>query len=184
METTDATTPVYLGVADFSAPSHTILIPAPIQSRLGITDGTSLRIHNVNIEKGTSVKLQALNREWMRLTELERRALLELELRKGHHFITEGEILSYTYTHHVLRFRVVETKPSHVISLIDAELSTEVLPFEDDTSTSTTSTSIDPSIPLPLTVGNPVDVEIKNDGYAYYQFTHEDPNAALVIECK
>ncbi len=125
----------YVGVLDFTAPQYTVSVPQSLLRALHVSDGAKLRLTNVHLSRAMAVTLRPLTRGWARLPELERRALLEFQLRR-HTFLVQDSELSFSYHAHLptFRFRVVETKPEPVVSITDTDIATEILPFEEDAS--------------------------------------------------
>jgi hypothetical protein len=133
---------------------------------------------------------------------LERRALLEFQLRK-HTFLVQDSKLSFTYHPHLpaFEFRVVETKPDPVVSITDTELATEILPFDDgnlmsDLAPSASSSSTPPTaaaasssssgvpeIPK-LVADEAVSGKLMKGGTVQFEYAVTDPNVSLMIEVK
>jgi len=97
---------------------------------LGIAEIPKVHIRTISLQKGTSITLQPLTPQWNFIHETERNSLLEYYLRK-YILVAEHSIISLEHNGRVLQFFVNETKPSHVISLVDTELTTEILPYSE-----------------------------------------------------
>jgi hypothetical protein len=191
----------YVGVQDFTAPPGTVSVPLSLLRSLHVSDGAKLRLTNVRLQKATHVVLRPLTRGWSRLPDLERRALLEFQLRK-HTFLVQDSELSFSYHPHLptFRFRVVETKPQSVVSITDADLATEILPYEPDsgmedaepTSTTTASASATTAIAssashvecAKLSVDEPVIGRVSAGSVLCYEFDVKDPHVHVEIDLK
>jgi len=193
----------YSGVQDFTAPQYTVSVPKALLRSLGLTDGAKLRLTNVNLVRATHIVLRPLTRGWSRLPDLERRALLEFQLRK-HQFLVQDSELSFSYHPHLptFRFRVVETRPQPVVSILDADVATEILPFEEageadmeDDTTSTAAASSAAAAAAPASSGEsqplaelkaeePISGHLTASRMARFAFPVSDPNVRVEIELK
>lgn len=201
----------YFGVQDFTAPQSTVSVPQSLLRALNVSDGAKLHLTNVNLQRASHVVLQSLSRAWGRLPDMERRALLEFQLRK-HTFLARDSVISFSYHPHLptFRFRVVETRPAPVVSITDTELATEILPFDDAamdesgpasaaTASSASSSSASSAAAAAasgsasdsgakeaakLTADEAVTGRMSRDGVVRFEYDVSDPNAAVEIEVK
>jgi len=169
----------FSGVSEFSAPEQTIFAPKSLFEGLKIKEGTMVELHNVNLEKGTFAQLTTLDPAWLKIPVIERQGLLEFALRK-YQFLFEGQNITIEHNR-IYRFQVTQTKPTHVISIIDTDLQTDVISPPQTVKAS----EHENSRTYVMAIGEETTTEMKNkDEYYNYQTTIEDPHQITSIEAR
>ena len=128
---------VYLGVADFTSPVSTVvLVPSSLLKALQVIEGASLTLSTFTLPKATHISLLPLPSAsstpptpspFYSLSSHERTALLEFHLRH-HQMLTRGQVIDVQYRRgmELMRFEVKDVQPGDVVSIIDADVETEV----------------------------------------------------------
>jgi len=97
-------------VLEFNAPEGVVVLPSYLQQALDVQEGDSLRLHTVELPKGTYAKLQPLTDEYLRVPDF--RALLESYLRTHFCTLTPGETILVTQNGLAMEVLVSEVKSS------------------------------------------------------------------------
>lgn len=170
---------VYYGVHDFSAPLATIcLVPRKLLTQLHIDEGASIHMTTITLPTATHITLKPLTPSFMLLTELERTALLELNLRKRQ-MMHVGETIRIDY-HQPYDLQVVDCQPSHVVSLVDSEVQTDIqAPDADSDQNRSVLTSA--STPQATLSNEPITSSVKENEYSYYILDIVDINLTYTI---
>ncbi|KAJ1889804.1 hypothetical protein LPJ71_008101, partial [Coemansia sp. S17] len=118
---------VHCGVREFSHEEDYAGIPEWIMTEMELTEGDSVSIELVRLEKGTHAQLKALNPMARGVGDL--RSLLEAYMRTKLTALTVGETLLVPINGVVepLSFSVAALEPSAAIDIVDTDLSVDII---------------------------------------------------------
>lgn len=114
----------HCSVLEFSAPEGVCYVPHWIMQSLLLQDGALINVRNVQLPKGTFVKLRPHTSDFLDISDP--RAVLERELR-SYSALTKGGTLMFYYrgTGKSYYLDVLDTKPADAVSIIETDLSVD-----------------------------------------------------------
>ena len=148
------------GVHEFSAPPGVVHLPYHIMNSCSIGEGTNVKIELVTPPKGSFIKLRLHNsKEFSKLSNP--KAVLEKIMSNDYPVVTQGQTIAIHYTdlNKVFMMDIVETKPSEVIEILNADINVDfdkaldyveeepIPPVEEAWSESKSATSTSRAIP-------------------------------------
>ncbi|EER13208.1 Ubiquitin fusion degradation protein, putative, partial [Perkinsus marinus ATCC 50983] len=110
----------HCGVLEFTAEEGFCYIPYWMMQNLVLQEGDLVRVKNVSLPKGRSVKLQPVTKDFLEIHNP--RAILENSLR-NFAALTAGDNIAIQYNNKTFEIEVVECKPANAISIIEADVS-------------------------------------------------------------
>ncbi len=146
-----------------SSSSSTPSVARPDHHR-PVTSGLSpplwVTLTSFKLVPGKSAQFQPKSSRWFFLREEERASLLEFHLRKKL-ILAQGTEFTITHGSQMYGFIVRATSPAPIISLVDVELETEILPVAASTSTPSASPQASPALgPLSPSTGGGVGIGV------------------------
>eukprot|EP00731_Ephydatia_muelleri_P008856 Em0004g1194a len=118
---------LYAGVLDFTSPvAEQAYIPQWMMDHLGASDGSTVSFEHVTLPKGTFVKLQPVSSVWLGIPYDKRMAMMEFQLR-NFQTLTEGTKVTLNYENNRYTLKVLECRPNKGISIVDADITTDIL---------------------------------------------------------
>ncbi|KAJ2744835.1 ubiquitin fusion degradation protein [Coemansia sp. BCRC 34301] len=113
----------HCGVLEFTAEEGRVYLPQWMMETLGLSPGSSVKVLNVALLRGSLVKLQPQSTDFLDISD--HRAVLENALRKFS-ALTVGDIATIQYNDREYRIAVLETKPSpSAINIVETDLSVD-----------------------------------------------------------
>ncbi|KAH3756088.1 Ubiquitin fusion degradation UFD1 family protein [Pelomyxa schiedti] len=158
---------------EFTSPEGIAYLPFWMMNKLLIQEGDSAIFSTVTLPRGSSVVLQPLSAEWVRLGSP--KAILEEHLSRFQSLST-GDVIHIPYQGHTLPLNVVSvssetTEEIPAVIIAETDLTINLLP----------PVSVD-SLPKHTTLENavPVDDRLDPDKYAYFTFVVDFPTALKI----
>ena len=114
------------GVHEFSAPPGVVHLPYHIMNSCSIGEGTNVKIELVAPPKGSFIKLRLHNsKEFSKLSDP--KAVLEKIMSSDYPVVTQGQTIAIHYRdlNKVFMMDIVETKPSEVIEILNADINVD-----------------------------------------------------------
>jgi len=114
------------GVHEFSAPPGVVHLPYHIMNSCSIGEGTNVKIELVTPPKGSFIKLRLHNsKEFSKLSNP--KAVLEKIMSSDYPVVTQGQTIAIHYRdlNKVFMMDIVETKPSEVIEILNADINVD-----------------------------------------------------------
>ena len=114
------------GVHEFSAPPGVVHLPYHIMNSCSIGEGTNVKIELVTPPKGSFIKLRLHNsKEFSKLSDP--KAVLEKIMSSDYPVVTQGQTIAIHYRdlNKVFMMDIVETKPSEVIEILNADINVD-----------------------------------------------------------
>ena len=114
------------GVHEFSSPPGVVHLPYHIMNSCSIGEGTNVKVELVSPPKGSFIKLRLHNsKEFSKLSNP--KAVLEKIMSKDYPVVTQGQTIAIHYTdlNKVFMMDIVETKPSEVIEILNADINVD-----------------------------------------------------------
>lgn len=114
------------GVHEFSSPPGVVHLPYHIMTSCSIDEGSNVKIELVAPPKGDFVKLRLHNsKEFSKLSDP--KAVLEKIMSRDYPVVTQGKTIALHYTelNKVFMIDIVETKPSEVIEILNADINVD-----------------------------------------------------------
>ena len=148
------------GVHEFSSPPGVVHLPYHIMNSCSIGEGTNVKVELVSPPKGSFIKLRLHNsKEFSKLSNP--KAVLEKIMSNDYPVVTQGQTIAIHYTdlNKVFMMDIVETKPSEVIEILNADINVDfdkaldyveeepATPVEEAWSESKSATSTSRAIP-------------------------------------
>lgn len=165
----------YLSVDSFTAPYRTAIVSKYVMQTLNLHNNDIIRIQNINVINASGIQLTVLTNEWIQLAELERKALLEQNLRLHQHLVINQEInITYTRYHNTYKLLVTKLEPCDVVSIVDSDVATDIVIPEHETKTNMNELIIDRD--------QPITGDIQSNQYINYMFNVTDTNRQIVID--
>jgi len=118
----------HCGVQEFIADEGTCYLPYWMMCNLLIQEGDLVKVTNTTLPKGTFVKLQPVSSDFLDIHNP--RAVLENSLR-NFATLTVGDVVVIDYNQKRYEIEIVECKPSHAISIIEADVNVDFAPPKD-----------------------------------------------------
>ena len=114
------------GVHEFSSPPGVVHLPYHIMNSCCIEEGSNVNIELVAPPKGDFVKLRLHNsKEFSKLSDP--KAVLEKIMSRDYPVVTQGQTIALHYTelNKVFMIDIVETKPSEIIEILNADINVD-----------------------------------------------------------
>ena len=114
------------GVHEFSAPPGVVHLPYHIMNSCCIGEGTNVKIELVAPPKGDFVKLRLHNsKDFSKLSNT--KAILEKIMSRDYPVVTQGQTIALHYQEldKVFMVDIVETKPSEIIEILNADINVD-----------------------------------------------------------
>ena len=114
------------GVHEFSSPPGVVHLPYHIMNSCSIGEGTNVKVELVTPPKGSFIKLRLHNsKEFSKLSNP--KAVLEKIMSNDYPVVTQGQTIAIHYTdlNKVFMMDIVETKPSEVIEILNADINVD-----------------------------------------------------------
>ena len=114
------------GVHEFSSPPGVVHLPYHIMNSCSIGEGTNVKVELVSPPKGSFIKLRLHNsKEFSKLSNP--KAVLEKIMSNDYPVVTQGQTIAIHYTdlNKVFMIDIVETKPSEVIEILNADINVD-----------------------------------------------------------
>lgn len=118
----------HAGVQEFIAEEGMCYLPYWMMCNLLLSEGDLVRITNTSLPKGSFVKLQPVSSEFLDIHNP--RAVLENSLR-NFATLTVGDCIVIDYNQKKYEIEIVECKPAHAISIIEADVNVDFAPPKD-----------------------------------------------------
>lgn len=115
----------HCGVLEFIAEEGMIYMPYWMMENMLLQEGDFVRVKNVTLPKGTYVKLQPHTTDFLDISNP--KAILETTLR-NFSCLTTGDSIMVAYNNKKYYIDIVETKPSHAISIIETDCEVDFAP--------------------------------------------------------
>ncbi|KAI6677644.1 hypothetical protein NL676_038440 [Syzygium grande] len=115
----------HCGVLEFIAEEGMIYMPYWMMENLLLQEGDFVQVKNVTLPKGTYVKLQPHTKDFLDISNP--KAILETTLR-NYSCLTTGDSIMVAYNNKKYYIDIVETKPSHAISIIETDCEVDFAP--------------------------------------------------------
>uniref|UniRef100_A0AC35FUY5 Ubiquitin fusion degradaton protein n=1 Tax=Panagrolaimus sp. PS1159 TaxID=55785 RepID=A0AC35FUY5_9BILA len=112
----------HCGVLEFLAEEGKCYLPSWMMEHLHLDEGAQVSIQYVNLPSATYAKFKPMSTDFLQISNP--RAMLEVELRKFA-CLTKNDIIAVEYNDQVLRFKVIEVKPSHAVTIIECDMNVE-----------------------------------------------------------
>ncbi|MFS7978061.1 putative ubiquitin fusion degradation protein Ufd1 [Helianthus anomalus] len=115
----------HCGVLEFIAEEGMIYMPYWMMENLLLQEGDIVRVKNVTLPKGTYVKLQPHTKDFLDISNP--KAILETTLR-NFSCLTTGDSIMVAYNKKKYYIDIIESKPSHAISIIETDCEVDFAP--------------------------------------------------------
>ncbi|GAV87103.1 UFD1 domain-containing protein [Cephalotus follicularis] len=115
----------HCGVLEFIADEGTINLPRWMMENMNLEEGQIVIVKNVELEKGTYVKLQPHTKKFVELSNP--KAILETQLR-SFSCLTTGDTIMVMHNNKKYWIDIIETSPSSAISIIDTDCEVDFAP--------------------------------------------------------
>jgi ubiquitin fusion degradation protein 1 len=121
---------VHVGVYEFSASEGQVVVPGWLMRGQGIAEGALVSIRNVQLPKGTYVKVRPHTKDFIELSDP--RAVLEKHLRRFS-CLTRGTsiCLHLDYLGKDFLLEILELKPADAVSIIETDIVLDFAPPKD-----------------------------------------------------
>ncbi|XLT93572.1 hypothetical protein HN873_015234 [Arachis hypogaea] len=113
------------GVLEFTAEEGKICVPSWMMKNMQLKDGDLILLKSTTLVKGTYLKLQPHTKDFIDLSNI--KAMLEINLR-SFSCVTTGDTIMILYNNKEYYIDVIETKPSHAISIIETDCEVDFVP--------------------------------------------------------
>ncbi|KAK9677785.1 hypothetical protein RND81_11G166800 [Saponaria officinalis] len=121
----DANRVSHCGVLEFIAEEGLIYMPYWMMENMLLHEGDIVQVKNVTLPKGKYVKLQPHTKDFLDISNP--KAILETTLR-NYSCLTTGDSIMVAYNNKKYYIDIVETKPSHAISIIETDCEVDFAP--------------------------------------------------------
>ncbi|KAK2978293.1 hypothetical protein RJ640_017144 [Escallonia rubra] len=115
----------HCGVLEFIAEEGMIYMPYWMMGNLLLQEGDIVRVKNATLPKGTYVKLQPHTSDFLDISNP--KAILETTLR-NFSCLTTGNSIMVAYNNKKYYIDIIESKPSHAISIIETDCEVDFAP--------------------------------------------------------
>jgi ubiquitin fusion degradation protein 1 len=115
----------HCGVLEFIAEEGMIYMPYWMMENLLLAEGDIVRVKNATLPKGTYVKLQPHTKDFLDISNP--KAILETTLR-NYSCLTTGDSIMVAYNNKKYYIDIIETKPSHAITIIETDCEVDFAP--------------------------------------------------------
>ncbi|KAD6795710.1 hypothetical protein E3N88_06606 [Mikania micrantha] len=115
----------HCGVLEFIAEEGMVYMPYWMMANLVLQEGDIVRVKNVTLPKGSYVKLQPHTKDFLDISNP--KAILETTLR-NFSCLTTGDSIMVAYNNKKYYIDIIETKPSHAISIIETDCEVDFAP--------------------------------------------------------
>ncbi|KAJ2570486.1 hypothetical protein GGH95_004222, partial [Coemansia sp. RSA 1836] len=177
---------VHCGVREFSCEEGQAGVPEWLMDEMGLTDGDSVSVELVRLQKGAHAQLQALNPMSRGVGDL--RSLLEAYMRTKLTALTIGETLLVPVSGvaEPLSFRVAALEPTDAVDVVDTDLSVDIVyadsgPIVDQPLADRSSSSVTEILP-----GAGIDVSVNNGQTRAFilRFPAETSSVGVILDCR
>jgi ubiquitin fusion degradation protein 1 len=110
------------GVLEFVADEGRVYLPYWMMSNLLLEEGSIVQIENVSLPVASFAKFQPQSPDFLDITNP--KAVLENALRKFA-CLTTGDMIAINYNDRIYELRVLETKPSTAVSIIECDMNVD-----------------------------------------------------------
>ena len=114
------------GVHEFSSPPGVVHLPYHIMNNCSIEEGSTIKVDLVTPPKGDFVKLRLHNsKEFSKLNDP--KVILEKIMSKDYPVVTQGQTIALYYkeVNKVFMIDIVETKPTEIIEILNADINVD-----------------------------------------------------------
>ena len=118
----------HCGVIEFTAEEGTCYIPSNMFERLCLNDGQMVNIRNMELPKGTFIKLQPHLTEF--INNPNPKTILEYNLR-NYFCVTEGDTISVKFGKKIYKIDIVNCKPGKAIRTLNCDFVVDFDPPKD-----------------------------------------------------
>ncbi|KAK7385180.1 hypothetical protein VNO78_30892 [Psophocarpus tetragonolobus] len=108
----------HCGVLEFTADEGMIYMPQWMMENMHLQEGDNVILRSANVPRATYVKLQPHTKDFLDLYNI--RSILEYSLR-SFSCLTTGDTIMISFNKKKYYIDVVETKPSHAVSIIETD---------------------------------------------------------------
>ncbi|XP_076958820.1 uncharacterized protein LOC143634687 [Bidens hawaiensis] len=115
----------HCGVLEFIAEEGMVYMPYWMMENLLLQEGDIVRVKNVTLPKGTYVRLQPHTKDFLDISNP--KAILETTLR-NFSCLTTGDSIMVAYNNKKYYIDIIESKPSHAISIIETDCEVDFAP--------------------------------------------------------
>lgn len=115
----------HCGVLEFIAEEGVIYMPYWMMENMLLQEGETVKVKNAALPKGTYVKLQPHTKDFLDISNP--KAILETTLR-NFSCLTTGDSIMVAYNNKKYYIDIIETKPSHAISIIETDCEVDFAP--------------------------------------------------------
>eukprot|EP00898_Chlorokybus_atmophyticus_P008264 jgi/Chlat1/8439/Chrsp80S07852 len=115
----------HCGVLEFIADEGVIYMPYWMMQNLLLEEGDLVKLRSATLPKGTYVKLRPHSSDFLEITNP--KAVLETSLR-SFSCLTSGDSIMVAYNNKKYYIDIVETKPSHAVSIIETDCEVDFAP--------------------------------------------------------
>ncbi|KAM1763632.1 hypothetical protein ACFX11_002957 [Malus domestica] len=115
----------HCGVLEFIAEEGMIYMPYWMMENMLLQEGDIVRVKNATLPKGTYVKLQPHTKDFLDISNP--KAILETTLR-NFSCLTTGDSIMVAYNNKKYYIDIIETKPSHAITIIETDCEVDFAP--------------------------------------------------------
>lgn len=112
----------HTGVLEFVAEEKKIYLPSWLMKNLDVNDGETLVVENTSLPVAKYSRFQPLSVNFLDITNP--KAVLENYLRQFA-CLTTGDVLSINYNDKIYELRVLETRPSFAVNIIECDMSVD-----------------------------------------------------------
>ena len=118
----------HCGVMEFTAEEGTCYLPSNMFERLCLNDGQMVNIRNMELPKGTFIKLQPHLTEF--INNPNPKTILEYNLR-NYFCVTEGDTISVKFGKKIYKIDIVSCKPQKAIRTLNCDIEVDFDPPKD-----------------------------------------------------
>jgi ubiquitin fusion degradation protein 1 len=118
-------TQTHCGVLDFTAPNETAYLPHHMMTKLNIDEGDAVLFRSVVLPQGSFAKFQPHSIQWIEIDEVERKRILESQLRK-YQTLSLHDLVVIEHQNVTYFFTVLELKPSSAVCILDSDLEVDI----------------------------------------------------------
>jgi len=112
----------HCGVLEFVAEEGRVYLPYWMMSNLLLEEGSLVQVENISLPVATFAKFQPQSPDFLDITNP--KAVLENALRKFA-CLTTGDMIAINYNDRIYELRVLETKPSTAVSIIECDMNVD-----------------------------------------------------------
>lgn len=120
----------HCGVLEFTSDEGCVYMPYWMMQNLAVKEGEKVCFRYVNLEKGNYIRFQPQTSDFLRISNP--KAVLEAKLR-NFTCLTKTDTIAIDYNETIFWLNVLEVKPGHAISLLEADINVDFSPPMCDT---------------------------------------------------